>query len=131
MLRPTARTEAARTSTYTGLEVATMLTTTKAKSPQFFAGQKDCPTLDKLRVDFFCDHEMACELLDLAESGFFYGTRGHWPDQSFAEDNDWVYGIGEHILMLEFRLDQNDDAVFQVFRQAHQAGLDWFARNSN
>lgn len=106
-------------------------TSTTNGMPSFFAGQPDAPSIDSLKEQFGCDHETAAELLELAETGFYYGKKGYWSDGDFASDADWVYGTGDHISMLEFRLETEDDDLFEVFQDAHAAGLEWFEKNSN
>lgn len=105
--------------------------TVAPKVPQFFAGEPDAPTVEGLREQFSCDHETACELMELAETGFRHGGQGWYPDGDFSSDADWCYGPGERIQKLEMRLEVDDDSVFDVYFQAHAAGLQWYEKVVN
>jgi hypothetical protein len=79
--------------------------------------------------------EIAAETLDVCEAGYHFGLQGMYPDGEFGSDADWVYGPGETIQKLELRLENSgvcvdDGPVFDMFREAHSAGLAHFEETS-
>jgi hypothetical protein len=79
--------------------------------------------------------EIAAETLDVCEAGYSFGLQGMYPDGEFGSDADRVYGTGDMIRELEFRLDNagvntDDGPVFELFRDAHSAGLAHFEETS-
>lgn len=72
--------------------------------------------------------EIAVETLDICEAGYDFGQNGMFPDGESGYDSDWVYGIGDTIRTLEFRLENagictDDGPVFELFREARSQGL--------
>ena len=72
--------------------------------------------------------EIAAETLDVCEAGYYFGLNGQYPDGEFGSDADFVYGTGDTIKNLEFRLENagvctDDGPVFELFREAHSCGL--------
>ena len=75
--------------------------------------------------------EIAVETLDVCEAGYHFGLQGMYPDSEFGSDADFVYGIGDTIKNLEFRLENagvcvDDGPIFEMFREAHSVGLAHF-----
>ena len=75
--------------------------------------------------------EIAVETLDICEAGYSFGLQGMYPDGEFGSDADFCYGTGDAIKELEFRLENaglniDDGPVFELFREAHSAGLAHF-----
>jgi hypothetical protein len=72
--------------------------------------------------------ELASEVLEICEAGYNFGLQGMYPDGEFGSDADFVYGTGDKIRELEFRLENagfctDDGPVFEMFREAHSHGL--------
>lgn len=75
--------------------------------------------------------EIASQVLEVCEAGYHFGLQGMYPDGEFGSDADWVYGTGDTIKNLEFRLENagvntDDGPVFEMFREAHSVGLAHF-----
>jgi hypothetical protein len=75
--------------------------------------------------------EIASEVLEVCEAGYSFGLQGMYPDSEFGSDADFVYGTGDTIQNLEFRLENagvntDDGPVFEMFREAHSVGLAHF-----
>lgn len=75
--------------------------------------------------------EIAFEVLELLEAGYSWGLEGCWPDQDFNSDQNWKDTYGEPIFKIELRLDSelashDDGPVLEMFRKAHERGLEHF-----
>lgn len=54
-------------------------------------------------------------------AGARHGRAGYYPDGDFSSDADWCHGIGAEIQSLETILDIDDDAVHDLYTNAHSA----------
>lgn len=91
----------------------------------FFAGHEHAPTVDGLREQFGCDGETACELMELAETGYHLGRNGFR-----LEDCDTAL-LREKILVLEMSLEVEYDSVHDIFVQAMAAGREEYEAGLN
>jgi hypothetical protein len=78
-------------------------------------------TVESIEMEFECDHETACDIMGICESGYRHGFQGRYPDFIFSNDPNWL--VGKEIDKIEDFLDISDGKVFSFYSEAHSQGL--------
>lgn len=80
-------------------------------------------SVDEIAAWFDVSAEIAANILDIGEVGYYHGKQGWYPNGDYSSDADWCYGTGEAINKLELQLEIDDGSIFDFYIDAHGQGL--------